>query len=123
MDYELINTKYGRKRPLERYVGLTLLWGTFGFHRVRNLPQSENRKKKSKIKSENDRMRVNDICFFSLYDQIYMLESSLGCFIATIRPICELMMRLQRGQNKSKNKGENKRESDRMGANNFCFLH
>ena len=52
-----------------------------------------------------------------------MLENSLGFFLATIRPICGLMMRPQRGQNKSKNKGENEGESDRMGANDFCFLH
>ncbi len=52
-----------------------------------------------------------------------MLENSLGCFLATIRPISGLMMRPQPFQNKSKNKGENERESDRMGANNFCFLH
>ena len=52
-----------------------------------------------------------------------MLESSLGCFLATIRPISALMMHPQRGQNKSKNKGENKGESDRKGANDFCFLH
>ena len=63
-------------------------------------------------------MRTNDM-FFSLYNQIYILESSLGCFPATIKPICGSTMHPQLGQNKGKNKGEN----DRIGANDFCFLH
>ena len=67
------------KRPLEKYVGLSLLWGTFGFPRVRNSPRSKN-EKKSKIKGENDRMRANDICFLHYMTRYTCLRVALVAF-------------------------------------------